>query len=79
MVVYGDAALVEQEKLHLKEAINGPSDDELSSSALAAAQFMDPVESSSLSIEMFSHRTKDGINISLRYGDITSEDVDAIF
>ncbi|KAK2554344.1 Uncharacterized protein P5673_024040 [Acropora cervicornis] len=77
MVVYGDAASVEQVKLHLKEAINEPNDDELSS-ALAAAQFMDPVESSSLSIEMFSHRTKDGINISLRYGDITSEDVDAI-
>ena len=78
MVVYGDAASVEQVKLHLKEAINEPNDDELSSSALAAAQFMDPVEPSSLSIEMFSHRTKDGINISLRYGDITREDVDAI-
>ena len=78
MVVYGDAASVEQVKLHLKEALNEPSDEELSSSALAAAQFVDPVESSSLSIEMFSHRTKDGIHISLRYGDITSEGVDAI-
>lgn len=78
MVVYGDAASVEQVKLHLKEALNEPSGDDPSSFALAAAQFMDPVESSSLSIEMFSHRTKDGINISLRYGDITSEDVDAI-
>ncbi|XP_068724855.1 uncharacterized protein [Montipora capricornis] len=73
MVVYGDAASVSQLKLRVKEATS-PSDDDFPT----GAQVMSLSESGILSIETCKHHTENGIHISLRYGDITNEDVDAI-
>ena len=74
-VVYGDTASVEQVKLSLEERTH---EQTVGGDALFEAQQMALAGPGSVSIVTFSYRTEGGVNISLRYGDITSENVDAI-
>jgi len=73
-VVYGDAASVQQVMLIVQ---GGMSEQPRYETALCA-EGMGTVPTEVVSIETFSHRTEKGITISLRYGDITGEVVDAI-
>ena len=74
-VVYGDAASVETVKLLVQGGMSGQA---AGGDAFIGAQGMEMVESGDVSIETYNHCTDNGINISLRYGDITNEKVDAI-
>ena len=73
-VVYGDAASVQQVTL----MVQGGMSEQPKYDTAVCAEGMGPVPTEVVSIETFSHRTEKGVNISLRYGDITSEVVDAI-
>ena len=73
-VVYGDAASVEQVKLTIEGGMSELDTGDVPTGTLE----MEKVESGSISIETYSHCTERGVNISLRYGDITGENVDAI-
>lgn len=73
-VVYGDVASVEQVKLLLQEALTQQGNGDTP----AGAESNETAESSSVSIETFRFATENGITVSLRYGDITSENVEAI-
>ena len=73
-VVYGDAASVQQVSLTVQE---GMSEQPRYDTAMSA-EGMRTVPTEVVSIETFSHRTEKGVTVSLRYGDITSEVVDAI-
>ena len=75
LVVYGDTASVEQVKLSLEERTH---EQTVGGDALFEAQQMALAGPGSVSIVTYSYRTEGGVNISLRYGDITSENVDAI-
>ena len=74
-VVYGDTASVEQVKLSLEERMH---EQTVGGDVLFEAQQMALAGPGSVSIVTYSYRTEGGVNISLRYGDITSENVDAI-
>lgn len=74
-VVYGDTASVEQVKLSLEERMY---EQTVGGDVLFEAQQMALAGPGSVSIVTYSYRTEGGVNISLRYGDITSENVDAI-
>ena len=73
-VVYGDTASVEQVKLSLEERVH---EQTVGGDVLFETQQM-ALAGGSVSIVTYSYRTEGGVNISLRYGDITSENVDAI-
>ena len=75
LVVYGDTASVEQVKLSLEERMH---EQTVGGDVLFEAQQMALAGPGSVSIVTYSYRTEGGVNISLRYGDITSENVDAI-
>ena len=76
-VVYGDSASVDQVKRMVQGRMSGQAiggDD-----SFWDQQRMAMVGGTgSVSIETYSYCTENGINISLRYGDITNENVDAI-
>lgn len=72
-VVYGDAASVQEVKWMVRGGM-----DEHSYDTPMGAQGMGMVVPEGISIETFNYRTENGVNISLRYGDITGEKVDAI-
>ena len=74
-VVYGDNASVEQVKLSLEERMH---EQTVGADVLFEAQQMALAGPESVSIVTYSCCTESGVNISLRYGDITSENVDAI-
>lgn len=74
-VVYGDTASVEEVKLSLQERMH---EQTVGGDVLFEAQQMTLGGSESVSIVTYSYCTMGGVNISLRYGDITSENVDAI-
>ena len=74
-VVYGDSASVEQVKLRIQERM---CEHTVGGDVLFEAQQMAVAEPGSVSIVTYSYCTEDGVNFSLRYGDITSENVDAI-
>ena len=74
-VVYGDTASVEQVKLSLEERMH---EQTVGGDVFFEAQQMALAGPGSVSIVTYSYRTEGGVNISLRYGDITSENVDAI-
>ena len=74
-VVYGDNASVEQVKLSLEERMH---EQTVGADVLFEAQQMAFAGPESVSIVTYSCCTESGVNISLRYGDITSENVDAI-
>ncbi|KAL9974255.1 hypothetical protein ACROYT_G011270 [Oculina patagonica] len=73
-VVYGDAASVRQ----VKRTVQGGMSEQVSYDTSIGAEGMEAVTPEGVSIETFNHRTEKGIIISLRYGDITDEKVDAI-
>ena len=73
-VVYGDAASVRQVMLTLQ---GGMSEQPRFDTAMFA-KGMGTVPTEVASIETISHQTEKGVTISLRYGDITGEVVDAI-
>jgi len=73
-IVYGDAASVQQVTL----MVQGGMIEQPRYNISKRAEGMGTVPSEVVSIETFSHRTEKGITISLRYGDITGEEVDAI-
>ena len=73
-VVFGDAASVQQVMLTAQEETREqPKQD-----TAMWPEGMGAVPAEAVSIETFSHRTEKGVTISLRYGDITGEVVDAI-
>lgn len=73
-VVYGDAASVQQVTLTVEEETREqPRHD-----TAMWPEEMGTVPAEAVSIETFSHQTEKGVTISLRYGDITGEVVDAI-
>ena len=74
ILVYGDAASVQQVML----TVQGGMSEQPRYDATMCAEGMGTVPTEVVSIETFSHRTERGITISLRYGDITGEVVDAI-
>ena len=73
-VVYGDVASVEQVKLLVQGKLpeQGFGDDP------TGTQEMGIAAQGSVSIETYNYYTENGVNVSLRYGDIISENVDAI-
>ena len=73
-VVYGDAASV-QEVMRL---VQGGISEQPRYDTAMCAEGMGTMPTEVVSIETLSHRTEKGVNISLRYGDITGEVVDAI-
>ena len=73
-VVYGDSASVEQVKLRIQRMC----EHTVGCDVLFEAQQMAVAEPGSVSIVTYSYYTEDSVNFSLRYGDITSENVDAI-
>ena len=73
-VVYGDSASVEQVKL----SVQGKLPEQVTGDDPTGTQEMEMTAQDSVSIETYNYRTENGVNVSLRYGDITSENVDAI-
>ena len=73
-VVYGDAASVQQ----VKWTVQGGMSEQHTYDIPIGAEGMGMVAPEGVSIETFNHCTENGVNISLRYGDITGEEVDAI-
>ncbi len=73
-VVYGDAASVRQ----VKRTVQGGMSEQVSYDTPIGAEGMGMAAPEGVSIETFNHCTENGVNISLRYGDITGEVVDAI-
>ena len=73
-VVYGDAASVRE----VRRIVERGMSQQESYDAATGAQGMAMASPEAVSIETYSYRTENGVNISLRYGDITSEEVDAI-
>ena len=69
-VVYGDSASVEQVKLRIQERM---CEHAVGGNMLFEAQQMAVAGPGSVSIVTYSYCTDDGVNFSLRYGDITSE------
>ena len=73
-VVYGDAASVRE----VRRTVERGMSQQESYDAATGAQGMAMAAPEAVSIETYSYRTENGVNISLRYGDITSEEVDAV-
>lgn len=73
-VVYGDAASVQQVTL----TVQGGMSEQPRYDPPICAEGTGTLPAEVVSIETFHHRTEKGVNISLRYGDITGEEVDAI-
>lgn len=73
-VVYGDSASVEQVKL----SVQGKLPEQVTGDDPTGTQEMEMAAQGSVSIETYNYRTENGVNVSLRYGDITSENADAI-
>ena len=73
--MYGDIASVEKVKLMVQRGMSGQA---AGSDAFIGAYGIEMVESGNVSIETYNHCTDNGMNISLHYGDITNEKVDAI-
>ena len=73
-VVYGDSASVEQVKL----SVQGKLPEQVTGDDPTGTQEMEMSAQGSVSIETYNYRAENGVNVSLRYGDITSENVDAI-
>ena len=73
-VVYGDSASVEQVKL----LVQGTFPEQVTGDDHRGTQKMEMAVQGTVSIETYNYRTENGVNVSLRYGDITSENVDAI-
>ena len=73
-VVYGDAASVQQ----VKWTVQGGMSEQVTYDTPIGAEGMEMLAPEGVSIETFNHCTENGVKISLRYGDITTEEVDAI-
>lgn len=73
-VIYGDAASVRE----VKRTVEGGLSEQAFYNTPIGAEGMGMVTPEGVSIETSNYRTENGVNISLRYGDITGEEVDAI-
>lgn len=73
-IVFGDAASVQQVML----TVQGEMQEQPKHDTAMSPEGMGTMPAEAVSIETFSHQTEKGVTISLRYGDITGEVVDAI-